>query len=366
MLSAVFSMLLIALTVFATAVTAAFVPTNWQGTYNDPIYGGNIALCVSESSGGIYYGQALFSNVGYMRGTINPATLAWVGSFFTAGFEVKHGTFSLTLGTGTTGNATLTGSFSELPGIDYSLASTRWSSAVPGDFDCFRSDLSLLTTSTVFDFTGAWYDPAATIKVPYYLAIDGSVSPPSSTGSYVYYFSDGTPSPGVGTGTANLYGQVVSNNWYESGSSQGLDLFVAKNTTYAYILWWYFSRMSDFDYSYVSDPFYYGKHAYARNASVSTSTAIQKSTETMCYALWTAAAEQSCTASTTVIVDDDNDDGSDSNGNGGKGLLIAILVVATLTFFAGLITMFSVLTANKKASLASQQAQSHAVEMSKI
>lgn len=336
---------------------------DWQGTYNDPVYGGNIALCVSATQTGVYYGQALFSNVGYMRGTIDATTFQWSGSFYTVGFEVKHGTFSVVLGTdGTTGKATLSGSFTELPNILYSITSTRQSSVVPDDFDCFRSDISLLSSTGNYDFTGAWYDPSSSVSppMPYYLAIDTSVTPASSTGSYVYYYADGTPSPGVGTGTANLYGQVVSNNWYESGSTEGMDLLVAKNATYSYILWWYFSRMSDFDYSYVTDPSYFGRHAYTRNSSVSTSMAIQKSTDTMCYALWTSAAEQSCTTTSSIIVSDD-DNNSDNNSALHHNILIAILVMVVLTFIAVTVTLFSVLSSNKKASLASQQ---QAIEMS--
>ena len=40
--------LLFLVAVFAILLhTNAATPQDWEGTYNDPIYGGNIALCVS-------------------------------------------------------------------------------------------------------------------------------------------------------------------------------------------------------------------------------------------------------------------------------------------------------------------------------
>lgn len=83
--------------------------TDWNGVYTDPVYGGNIYVCVSEVNG-VYYGQATFSLIGYMRGTIDVNNV-FTGEYWTQGWEGLQGTFSLTL----TG-AAYTGTFSQKPG----------------------------------------------------------------------------------------------------------------------------------------------------------------------------------------------------------------------------------------------------------
>jgi len=83
--------------------------TDWNGVYTDPVYGGNIYVCVSEVNG-VYYGQATFSLIGYMRGTIDVNNV-FTGEYWPQGWEGLQGTFSLTL----TG-AAYTGTFSQKPG----------------------------------------------------------------------------------------------------------------------------------------------------------------------------------------------------------------------------------------------------------
>ena len=112
---------------------------DWVGSYNDPIYGGYIRVCVSDVNS-VFYGQGVFSELGYMRGTIDPSTLSWTGNFWTAGIEEKHGSFNLTLA------STLNhfnGSFSEFPpvgnpntfSLTYPATAPRTSSSTPSDMD---------------------------------------------------------------------------------------------------------------------------------------------------------------------------------------------------------------------------------------
>ena len=135
--------------------------SNWTGTYNDPIYGGEIHVCVSNING-ILYGQAGFSELGYMRGVISNTDL-WIGEFYTCGLEVKQGNFTLQLlldsSSSTTGVFNVTGTFNEKPGIEYELTTTRSSSDTPSDLQCMKTDDTYLTSSSDAStsyYTGLW------------------------------------------------------------------------------------------------------------------------------------------------------------------------------------------------------------------
>ena len=68
-------------------------PADWEGTFNDPVYGGNFKVCVTYSSElDTYYAQGKFSDVGYIRGTVD-AFDQWTSEYWMAGREGKHGSF---------------------------------------------------------------------------------------------------------------------------------------------------------------------------------------------------------------------------------------------------------------------------------
>ncbi len=128
------------------------VKMEWVGTYNDPIYGGEIYVCVSQVEGN-YIGQGVFSRIGYMRGKIE--NNLWSGNFWSAGLEVKQGSFKLQLET--TGNTTFSGSFLEDPEINYLISSNQTSSATPEDMECFKTDDDLLKADAPFySLNGIW------------------------------------------------------------------------------------------------------------------------------------------------------------------------------------------------------------------
>lgn len=132
-----------------------FLAMDFVGTYNDPIYGGNIDVCVSLLDSGEYIGQALFSEVGYMRGVINPTTLVWTGNFWSAGEEVKQGTFTLTYDSG---SSSMTGGFTENPGIYYTFTSTKSLAITPSDLACFKTDNEYLSSSPpTVSYTGVYW-----------------------------------------------------------------------------------------------------------------------------------------------------------------------------------------------------------------
>lgn len=115
------------------------------------------------------------------------------------------------------------------------------------------------------------------------------------TSSYLYYYDDGTPAPGILYHTPTYQnGQVSAGMWYEGGDEPvlGIELWVAKNATAYYETWWYCSRMADFDYAaMITAPDEHGIDiAYQTNPTCSVGTA----TENSCYMLPTTAEEQSC------------------------------------------------------------------------
>jgi hypothetical protein len=136
-----------AILVFLTIVVGCFA--DWNGVYDDPIYGGSIYVCVTEVNG-VYYGQGTFSRVGYMRGTIAVGNV-FTGSFWLQGWEGTHGSFSLTLS-----GASYTGTFTQLPGITYTISGTQSSTTIPTDLECQKSDDYLLTTSEYYSSTGTY------------------------------------------------------------------------------------------------------------------------------------------------------------------------------------------------------------------
>lgn len=290
----------------AVLPVALAAPGQWNGFFSDPMYGGNISVCVTQTPGSVYYAQAVISNLGYMRGTINSNTNTWAGQFWLSGFEAKNGDFSLTLA----GNGnSYSGTFTEKPGSKLIVTTSGdrvASDSTPSDTDCFKTDSSFLTTSTYTDYTGTYYEPGD--NYPWSESTNSETA--MYTGSYEYPYSDGSIIPGVDFGPIFLNGQVATFNWYEPGSDEGIGIQVAKNATSFYSLWWFFSRVSDFDYT-LKDEDFYGQDFSIRDNSVSTADSETKAVSNMCYMLSTDSAEESCLESYS----DDNSGGSNSGGS---------------------------------------------------
>lgn len=332
---AIFSLVVLSAALFL----ARAAQTDWVGTYADPTYGGNLAVCVSLVNG-VYYGQALISSVGYLRGTID-ASNVWTGQYFLAGNAAIRGNFTLTLNGAATAYS---GTYQQAGSSDvvYSVTNAaKSSSSTPTDLECFQVDDSMLTTTTTYDLTGALtYDYYVTY---WYM----SVSDTTLTSSYVYVYQDGTQSPGTSYGTSFLNGQLVLDNWYESADATGIEITLAKNSTHTYNLWWYLPSISNFDYSQQSvDDF--GIHVLAKVTTVSQAEIIEESTANVCYALWTESAEQSCLATGG---DDDDDDDLNSN------LLATAVAFSVVTFVSVVAVLIVVLMrTNSGSSMASKAA----------
>lgn len=297
----------------------------WVGTYADPTYGGNLAVCVSQV-GSTYYGQGLISSVGYLRGTID-ASNVWTGNYFVAGSAAIRGNFTLTFNTGTN---TYSGSYQQTGATDvvYSVSNApKSSAATPTDEECFKADNSMLTMTTTYDITSALSYEYYTSY--WYLSADDT----SLTSSYTYIYADGSLSPGTTYGSIYLNGQLVLDNWYETGSAEGIELTLAKNSTHTYNLWWFTPSIADFDYSQQSvDDF--ASHLLATEPSISTSEIIEESVENVCYSLWTESAEQSC-------LSDGNDD--DDSNDLDRNLLATAVAFAVATFVTVLVVLIVVI-----------------------
>ncbi|RYH05812.1 hypothetical protein EON65_43725 [archaeon] len=171
--------------------------------------------------------------------------------------------------------------------------------------------------------------------------------------SYVFIYPDtGAQVPGAGYGPTLLNGQAWPSNWYESGSSEGIELVLAKNDTMTYYLWWYIPSMSSFDYSSATSGTM-GVSYRGKISGYSYADAVTGSSEYMCYALWTSSAESSCMGNS--LDDDDDDDEGDSNK-----LLGAAVAFSVLTFVAVLVFGLLPYVLKPAAPLAAQAATSSA------
>ena len=152
---------------------------------------------------------------------------------------------------------------------------------------------------------------------------------------YLYYYADGSPAYGtsVGVKTSN---HVSQGNWYEQSSDEGIELWVYKNSTHHYSIWWFFSRASDFDYSTVNEDDMTGHSLYEMVSSDGSDA-----DNMPCYHLTTLDAEEDC-------MEDDDDDDDDDEDSGNNGLLYAILTFTLVNFVA--IVAFGVMQVKGTAS----------------
>lgn len=133
--------------------------STWSGEFRDTTFGGSLFVCLSEvieaDTSVSTIGQGVFSRFGYMRGPVLGNT--WMGDYFMAGLEARHGTFNFTL---VNDGLAYTGDFSESVGhISYGMSGIKLSAVgyLPANTDCFKSDDGLLTLEAAgneYSFTG--------------------------------------------------------------------------------------------------------------------------------------------------------------------------------------------------------------------
>lgn len=128
-------------------------PTDWEGVFSEEMYGGEMHVCVSELESGVYYGQAAFSTLGYMRGVIDPITDQWNGDYYLMGEASVIGTFQLELTQGAPN--TYTATWNQKPGYEIQTTGVQSSTVTPSDVECFRTDNMYLGNSPAyFSYTG--------------------------------------------------------------------------------------------------------------------------------------------------------------------------------------------------------------------
>jgi hypothetical protein len=307
------------------AATGSALETDWNGMFSEPIYGGNINVCVSEVNG-VFYGQATFSWVGYMRGTIDSSGV-FSGDYWTMGFEALQGTFELTL----VGSA-YSGSFTQLPAMTYSTSGTQLSTATPSDENCQRSDDYLLTSSEYYSSTGS-YNSFGEQGI---IIAESAAGLGTTYGSYQYTYADGSLVYGNDYMTSYLNGQVKAGRWSETGEYEGINMYVAKNSTHHYTAWWFISRMADFDYSLSTDADIQGSGMFAKTDDVYM--ADLDADEYLCYSLPTADAEEDCVDSSD---EDDDDEGTSAH-------VLTTMAFSILSFIAILVFGGVILSEVKK------------------
>lgn len=322
----------ISATVLALTSSASASPTDWTGTYPDSFYGGDYKVCVTLQ-GGVYYGQALFSQVGYMRGTIDPTTNDWTGNWYKAGIESRRGTFAFSLSSGT-----MTGTFTESNGAQETVTSARSSSTEPSPLECFRADPAILDGTESFSFAGDWIVGS----VDRYVYVDSNNI---LSGSYDY--GEDKAIPGWYYGSVRESGQVAQLQWYDPGVYEGMYLFAAKNATSQYIIWWGFDWISNFDISKKNQGHWADDGFGTRiDRKSSDMTDYNLANKHHCYHLVTSSFEEGCVQTSSSSEDDDD-----------QLTTVEALAGATLAFsligmVAGLVACGKVMIGGGKAPMA--------------
>jgi len=225
--------------------------------------------------------------------------------------------------------------------------------SAPTATECFATDMSYLTNTDIYSYTGTWltwnYD-LPTMANRYMYSDNGDF-----TTSYDYHIDNGLYGYAIGTTSSN--GQIGMSNWYEAGDYIGLYLYVAKNDTYFYSLWWWYPTMSQFNYSNVNNGAYYGNGTSWIDTSVQY-TSLDDANIYSCYQLYDQDDEEVCyNAINSNEYDDDYDD---MNGN----LLISSLVFVLLNFILLCYLLYKIHMNSKTTPLSNQSTSD--MELSKI
>jgi hypothetical protein len=310
-------------------------PMDWTGTYPDSLFGGEFKVCVTLQ-GGIFYGQALFSQVGYMRGTIDSSTNEWTGNWYMAGVEGRRGMFSFSLA-----SDIMTGTFTESNGAQETLTSARSSTIEPSSLECFRTDPEYLELTRSFSFSGDWWVGS----VDRYVFVDSNNI---LTGSYDY--GQNLDVPGWYYGNVRENGHVAQLQWYEEANFEGMYLFVAKNATSQYILWWGFDWIADFNYSKKNEGHWaatgFGTRIDYKKSDI---TDYALANTHYCYHLITTTFEEECLQRTSDVSSENEDDDTLLELVGATFTLVLIGVIASLIVCAKLVT-------GRKSPMASESA----------
>jgi hypothetical protein len=147
-------------------------------------------------------------------------------------------------------------------------------------------------------------------------------------------------------------GQVVLGNWYEYGMDEGIEMFVAKNSTTFYSLWWFFPRVSDVDYALKVED-YQGAHWNYKDTSVSFTKAVTDSTANLCYILPDSSVESSCVSASSSSSSNDDDDDEEAVEN--MTITAAAFSIATFVVLVGYIIYSCAMASSAKGPMSSTE-----------
>ena len=160
---------------------------------------------------------------------------------------------------------------------------------------------------------------------------------------------------GTAYGPLLFNGQVAACNFYEEGAFEGIELIVAKNSSFFYYNWWLVPSMSQYNYTLLAQGAA-GINTSPKYGGYSQDEITTGAYSQLCYALWTTSAESSCLAGAS---DDDDDD--DDDDNGGHALVATAAAFSVVTFLAVLtFGLLADVQAAGAAPLAAQAASSAA------
>lgn len=298
--------------------------TAWNGEYTDPVWGGSMYLCVSQVNG-VNYVNGVFSEIGYIRGTVTDNFTITNANWYMQGYEGRHGTVTLTLTTSTT-PATYTASWLDDGGNGYSYTSSgsQTGTDMPDPLQCFQPDDSCLPSCS-FEMAGI-YEATTGDGNTYWNNNDDQGN---YVASYQYTWGAGNIANGYQYGPImDQTAQIGVGDWYESGNTVGVEMWVAKNATSYYYMWWWIPRISDYDFN--------GGQSHGNSIKTRYSLDTSDYNEWKCYIYPQSSDEDDCFQNTgtggcpDVVANDDNNFVQRPVG-------MAILVFAILNFAAILI-----------------------------
>jgi len=270
----------------------------WVGKWSDPVWGGNIYICVTTVDG-VNYGMAGMSNIGYLKGTIDDSDV-FTGNYYIQGREQRRGTFTLTMSTSTAASAVLKDAGNINSYSHSATGYTKENDDVPTDLQCLRIDDDWVAGTTQLYMTGTFQQVLPWSEDNQHVSYDdGSIR----RSSYAYDWGTDIYD-GYIVGHKFENGLVSMEQWYEN-TYMGVELTIFKNETAFYVYWVFIDYSSQFEYANLGSPVSFGT-----NLKMRTSLAVDNFDQWNCYQLQFKSELDSCLGnanSGTMVAANDDD-----------------------------------------------------------
>jgi hypothetical protein len=307
---------------------------DWQGTWSDPVWGGNIYICVTTVNN-VNYAMASMSDIGYLKGTIDATTNVFSGNYYIQGREQRRGAFTLTMLT-TTGTLTASSSLKDAGNVAaYSHTATGYtktSSVQPTNLQCLRTDDKYVGGDYQMYLTGSFVQVVPWSPASKMVGYDDGVT---SRRSYSYDWGNNVYD-GYVVGAKFENGIVSTESWYEN-TYMGIELTIMKNSTAFYVQWVWIDTSSHFVYANLkSQP--EGTVAFGTNLKLMTSPGYAGYDKWNCYQLQAASELKSClannnakTTNTTSVTNVSNTTMNTEKANLAFGIVNCLLIISAIT-----------------------------------